>query len=357
MAAKSKLRAGVVGAGNIGQQAHLPAYANLPDTELVAVCDTDEERLNRIADQYGIPKEYRFASHQDMYAQAKLDVVSIGTPTWAHYDQTIHALEAGIHVMCEKPIAMNTEETTAMVRKAKEEKLALSIGYNNRFSLEAQTLKSYITQGLLGRLYYAKCGWLRRRGNPHGWFTKQELSGGGPLIDCGVHALDLGWWLMGSPQPVSVMASTYCEFGNYEVEGIGQYWAMSGNKEGVFDTEDLATALIKFSNGSTIFFDVSWALNAENDFYAEVYGTDAGARWKPLKVWGMMGKNIADIEPVLNKQVNAQEAKVANFIDFLLGRGDLLCPGEETIAISQIVDAIYESGRTGKAVYIDPIDI
>lgn len=357
MAKKGVLRAGVVGAGNIGQGAHLPAYKNLPETELVALCDTDQERLDTIAEQYGIPKEFRFLSHEEMYAKANLDVVSIGTPTWAHHEETISALNNDIHVLCEKPIAMNTKETIDMVKTAKEKGKVLGIGYNNRFTNESQTLKSYIDEGLFGDLYYAKCGWLRRRGNPHGWFTKKDESGGGPLIDCGVHALDLGWWLMGAPQPVSVLASTYCKFGNYDVEGIGQYWAMSGNEDGVFDTEDLATALIKFSDGSTIFFDVSWALNGENRFYAEVYGDKAGAEWSPFKIYGMVGKNIADIHPVLNLRVNAQEAKVANFVRHILGEEDLLCPGSQTIAISQIVDAIYESGSTGKVVEIKPVTI
>ncbi len=353
----SVLRAGVVGVGNIGQKTHIPAYVNLPDTQLVAVCDTDSERLDTIAEKYGIAKEYRFTNHEEMYANANLDVVSICTPTWAHFGQTIAALNSGIHVMCEKPIAMSTEETVSMVKVAREKDLSLGIGYNNRFSIESQTLKSYIDDGVLGELYYAKCGWLRRRGNPHGWFTKKELSGGGPLIDCGVHALDLGWWLMGTPQPVSVLASTYQKFGNYDVEGIGQYWAMSGNKEGVFDTEDLATALIKFSDGSTIFFDVSWALNGENSFYAEVYGDKAGAQWNPLNIYGMIGKNLANIQPVLNQNINAQEAKIANFIGHLFGREQLLCPASESVAMSQIVDAIYESGSTGKAVIIEPLQL
>ncbi|MCK9223069.1 MAG: Gfo/Idh/MocA family oxidoreductase [Limnochordia bacterium] len=353
-----KLRAGVVGVGNIGQSAHLPAYSKNPDTQLVAICDIDEKRLAMIGERYGISKEHQYTDYRKMYATENLDVVSIGTPTYLHYAQTMDALDAKIHVMCEKPMAMNVQETVEMVRKAEAAGLVLSIGFNNRFRLDSSTLKSYIDNGLFGDIYYAKAGWLRRRGNPHGWFTKKELSGGGPLIDCGVHSLDLAHWLMGQPQPVSVLASTYCKFGDYHVEGIGQYWAMSGNEEGVFDTEDLAAAMIKFDNGATMMFDVSWALNGrDTGIYVQVYGDQAGANLSPFEIYGQLGNNLVDMQPMLNLSVNAQEAKVANFVDAIKGEAKLLCAGREAIVIAQIIDAIYESGETGKAVTVEKIEL
>lgn len=353
-----RLRAGVVGVGNIGQSAHIPAFVNIPDTELVAICDTDEERLNSVGERYGISKEHRYTDYREMYANENLDVVSICTPTYLHHEQCIAAFDAKIHVMCEKPLAMNVKESVEIVQKAKETGLMLAIGFNNRFRLEATTLKSYIDDGLLGEVYYSKAGWLRRRGNPHGWFTKKDLSGGGPLIDCGIHSLDLAHWLMGQPQPVSVLAATYRKFGDYKVEGIGQYWALSGNEEGVFDTEDLATALIRFDNGATMMFDVSWALNGpDTGIYVQLFGDKAGANFSPLEVYGQMRHNIADMRPALNLKVNAQEAKVRNFIDAIKGDAKLLCPGEEGIPIAQMIDAIYESGESGKAVTIERIRV
>ncbi|MFW5985536.1 MAG: Gfo/Idh/MocA family protein, partial [Halanaerobiaceae bacterium] len=349
-------QAGVVGVGNIGQGAHLPAYDSIQDTQLVAICDTDEQRLKKIAREYDIATEHTYSDYQEMYAQEDLDVVSICTPTWAHCEQTIAALKENIHVLCEKPPAMKTEEVVKMAETAEARDLVFAIGFNNRFRLEAQTLKKHINNGLLGDIYYAKSGWLRRRGNPHGWFTKKELSGGGPLIDCGVHALDLTWWFMGCPQPETVTASTYCKFGNYDVEGIGQYWAMSGNKEGVFDTEDLASAFIKFANGATMVFDVSWALNGKNTgIYSKVHGDKAGANFSPLEFYGEIDNNIVDFKPQLNKDVNAQKEKVVNFVAKIKGEEKLLCPGRQSVALTQIVDAIYESGETGEMVKIEPL--
>lgn len=353
-----KLRAGVVGVGKIGQSAHIPAFMNIPDTELVAICDIDEKRLHEVGDRFGISQEHRYTDYRQMYANANLDVVSICTPTYVHAEQCIAAFEAKIHVLCEKPLSMNTQEAVEIVRKEKETGMILSIGFNNRFRLDSTTLKSYIDEGLLGDIYYSKAGWLRRRGNPHGWFTKKELSGGGPLIDCGIHSLDLAHWLMGQPRPVSVLAATYCKFGDYKVEGIGQYWAMSGNEEGIFDTEDLAAAIIRFENGATMMFDVSWALNGpDTGIYVQLFGDKAGANLNPFELYGQIGNNIADMRPILNLNVNAQEAKVKNFVDAVKGEAKLLCPGEEGIVIAQIIDAIYESGETGKAVTIDPIEV
>lgn len=351
-----KLKAAVVGAGNIGQSVHLPSYDSIKDTKLKAICDTDEERLQKIAKKYDIDSEHTYEDYQEMYAQENLDVVSICTPTWAHYEQTMDALEADIHVLCEKPTAMNTDQVIELSDKAEEMDKTFAIGFNNRFRLEAQTLKKHINNGMLGDIYYAKSGWLRRRGNPHGWFTKKELSGGGPLIDCGVHALDLTWWFMGCPRPVSVTASTYQKFGNYDVEGVGQYWAMSGNEEGVFDTEDLATAFIKFNNGATMVFDVSWALNNKGTgIYSKVFGEKAGANFSPLEFYGEIDNNIVDFQPKLNKEINAQKKKVDNFIEAIKGEAELLCPGKQSIALTQIVDAIYESGESGEMVKIEPI--
>ncbi|MFW6268846.1 MAG: Gfo/Idh/MocA family protein [Bacillota bacterium] len=351
-----KLKAGIVGVGNIGQGAHLPSYDSMKTTELTAICDIDEERLAKIADEYNIEAEHTYTDYKEMYEKEDLDVVSVCTPTVSHYELTVNALKSDIHVLCEKPTAMNTEEVIEMTEIAEIEEKVFAIGFNNRFRLEAQTLKKHIDNGNLGEIYYAKSGWLRRRGNPHGWFTKKDVSGGGPLIDCGVHALDLTWWFMGCPQPVSVTASTYCKFGNYDVEGIGQYWAMSGNEEGIFDTEDLATAFIKFDNGATMVFDVSWAINGEDTgIYSKVFGDKAGANYSPLKFYGEKDKNIMDFEPKLNKEINAQKEKVVNFINNIRGKEELLCPGKQSIALTQMVDAIYESAETGDIVKIDPV--
>ena len=254
MAAKKKitrkLRCGVVGLG-IGQN-HVHGYRSHPQAELVAIADIDPVRLKEIGDKLEVEK--RYSSLTEMLKNEKLDIVSIATPNKFHAPLTIEALKAGCHVLCEKPMAMSVKEAEEMIRVAKSVGKRIMIDFSYRTSEQSVALKKAVESGILGEIYYARTQWLRRRGAPlgtKGWFRKMELAGGGPLLDLGVHRLDLALWLMDYPKPVWVMGSTY----NHLAQ---QLQAMDGHQ---YDVEDLAVALVKFENGATLELEASWLAN------------------------------------------------------------------------------------------------
>ena len=195
-----KIRVGVIGLG-IGRH-HIRGYQSHPNAEVVAIADLDETRLAEVGDQYGVSK--RYPSGEQMIATEGLDVVSIATPNKYHKSLTIAALEAGCHVLCEKPMAMNAAEARDMLVAATKAGKRLMIDFSYRFSEQSQVLKAQVDAGVLGEVYFARTLWHRRRGLPRfgGWFGQKALSGGGPLIDLGVHRLDLALWLMGYPRPI-----------------------------------------------------------------------------------------------------------------------------------------------------------
>ncbi|MCX8052848.1 MAG: Gfo/Idh/MocA family oxidoreductase, partial [Armatimonadetes bacterium] len=205
------IRVGIVGTG-IGRH-HARGYQKCPDVEIRAFCDIDETRARRCAEEYGARDVY--TDFREMMKDPEIDAVSVCTPNALHAPVTITAFEAGKHVICEKPLATNAADGRAMVEAGKKAGKIFMMAFNNRFRGDTQLLKKCIEAGELGEIYYAKTGWLRRKGIPGmgGWFTTKSMSGGGPLIDLGVHVLDLTLWLMGNPKPTYVLGSSYAKFG------------------------------------------------------------------------------------------------------------------------------------------------
>jgi predicted dehydrogenase len=246
-----RIRVGVVGLG-IGRH-HIRGYQSHPAAEVVAIADLDEARLASIGAEYRV--ENRYTSTEEMLAEAKLDVVSVATPNSFHKPLTIAALEAGCHVLCEKPMAMNAGEGREMLAAAQKADKRLMIDFSYRFSEQSQALKAQVDSGVLGEIYFARTLWHRRRGLPRfgGWFGQKAMSGGGPLIDLGVHRLDLALWLMGYPKPVWVLGSAYNPIAT----------ALAKEQGVDYDVEDLAVALIKFDNGATLELEASWAAHVK----------------------------------------------------------------------------------------------
>ncbi|MEK7765408.1 MAG: Gfo/Idh/MocA family oxidoreductase, partial [bacterium] len=201
------LRVGVIGLG-MGK-GHIRGYRAHPGARVVALADPDAKRLAACGDEFGIPG--RYASGEEMIRKERLDVVSVATPNKFHAPLTIAALRAGAHVLCEKPMAMNAREAAAMLAAAKRARRRIMINFSYRFTAPAQALKREVERGALGHVYFARTMWHRSRGMPGfgGWFGQKALAGGGPLIDLGVHRIDLALWLMGAPQPVWALAGTY----------------------------------------------------------------------------------------------------------------------------------------------------
>ena len=246
----AKLRIGMIGAGNIAN-AHLDAYKKfVPDAEIVAICDINEERLNETADIYGIEK--RYLSVDEMLANETLDAADVCVWNINHAECSIKALDAGLHVLCEKPMAYSVEHAEKMVEAAKRNNKLLMIGFVLRFSNETAVLKDYVDNGYLGDIYYSKAAYVRDHGCPNGWFSDKALSGGGPVIDIGVHVIDQTRYLMGNPKPVSIYAVTYNKLSNRPDLKTNPGWMPKGaTTKDKCDVEDLGVAMIKYDNGAT----------------------------------------------------------------------------------------------------------
>ena len=258
-----KLKIGIIGAGGIVMWSHLPGYANMDNVEIVAICDIKIEKAKAMAEKYNIPQI--FENYKDLLALPELDAVDICTPNYLHSIIAVEALERGLHVFCEKPDAVSVSEVEKMQAAAEKSGKVLMVMRNNRYMPISSFTKKYIADGNMGEIYAARCGWQRRRGIPGkgGWFTTKEQSGGGPLIDLGVHMIDLTMWLMGSPKPVAVTGCTYCKFADTDVSDSTESKFGEKSSSGTFDVEDLAMGFIRFENGACLQIEFSWASNIE----------------------------------------------------------------------------------------------
>lgn len=345
------LKVGIIGAGGIAHYAHIPGWRNLPEeVELVAICDIIPERAVRAAEDNDIPQAY--GSAEEMLAQHKLDIVSVCVHNSAHRECTIMALEAGGNVLCEKPIAMNSAEAEEMIAAAERAGKVLMVGQNHRFAPESQTAKRFIEDGLLGEAYYGEATEMRRRGIP-GWgvFHIKKYSSGGPLIDIGVHGLDLVLWLMGNPEPVAVSGVTYQKFGKRQDVAIT--WGGEWNRE-EFDVEDMAVGLIRLENGASIVLRMSWAANVEDDFHSmRVLGTEGGLKNPPFTLFRELSGKLVDISPKWLPQVEKSHyEEMKHFAAVVRGEEELIVQPWQSLQVQRILDALYESAEKGREVQI-----
>ena len=350
------VRVGVIGLGGIGA-AHLKAYAQIPDAQVVAGAEPALERGREIAKTYEIPDLY--AGYEELLARDDIDAVNICVPNFLHAPIGLAALRAGKHVLCEKPLALNGDEAQTMVDAAKAANRVLQVAFNHRRRGDAQVLKRHIDEGGLGRIYYAKAYWMRRSGIPGlgSWFTSKQRAGGGPLIDLGVHMLDLAMYLLGEPEVRTVSASTYAELGP-RGRGGHQSWVKSAG-DNTFEVEDLATAFIRLQGGVTLLLEASWATHssAGDDFGVVLYGTEGGAEidvknygWEgTLSIFKDVGGRPADIKP----RVTRGEGHIGVIRDFLASirsGEEPLRGGLEGLRRARIIDACYASAEQGREI-------
>jgi predicted dehydrogenase len=342
-----KVRVGIIGIG-IGR-IHLDAYKKNPKVEVLALCDLREEETKKLAEQYRV--KYVFTDYKKMLEMEEIDAVSVCTPNYLHMPMTVAALEAGKHVLCEKPPARNAGEVEKMKEAVERAGKKYMTALVQRFSAEGRYLKKLAEEGFFGEIYSAICLWQRRKGIPGmgGWFTQKEKAGGGPVIDIGVHILDLVLYIMGYPKAVSVSAETYAKFGPYG-EGAGGWGIPEAG--GKFDVEDLANALIRLENGATILAQVSWASHIESDrLGASLQGTKAGAEWGPLRLFTDIAGQPVDIIPHL-PPTDAFAGEINHFIECILEDKEPIPNIEQAIAIQKILDAVYKSAEIHKEVEV-----
>ncbi len=351
-----KIRVGIIGCGNISY-CHLGGYKALPDqVELVACCDIDEIKAQKFAEANGFKAWYK--DYNDMFAKEQLDAVSVCTWNVAHCGATVAALNAGCDVLCEKPMAMNANEAQQMLEAARKNGRLLMIGFVRRFGNDADILKSFIDAGSMGELYFAKATYLRRNGCPGGWFGDKAYSGGGPLIDLGVHVIDLCRYLAGGPKPVSAYGITYKNLGDNRAGG-GKGW-VSANNLGIdfaYSVEDFATALIRFENGFAMNVEASFNLNIKNDMgNIELFGTKAGARIDPqIEFFSDMNGQFVDIRPSGNTALDFNglfNREMEHFVRCVREGIPCRAPAEDGVMLMKILDAIYASAACGHEVPI-----
>lgn len=343
-----KLRIGVIGLG-MGRH-HVTGYQSHPAAQVVAITDLDEVRLKEIGDKNNVPNRYKTA--EEMMANEKLDVVSVATPNKFHAPLAIMALDAGCHVLCEKPMAMNAQEAQQMLDAADKSGKRLMINFSYRFNEQSQALKAQVDTGILGDVYFARTIWHRRRGLPGfgGWFGQKALSGGGPLIDLGVHRLDLALWLMGYPKPVWVMGSTYNPIAT----------ALAQERGALYNVEDLAVGMIKFANGATLEVEASWAANVQEREWMEtrLFGTKGGLVQRNVEqTYKFEAEMYVEREGALfdiklHSTLKPAQNAMYHFIDSIVNDKPHIATGHEGLLVMQILDSIYQSAATGEPVKI-----
>ena len=347
MTTSKKLKVGVIGLG-IGKQ-HLSGYRSNPSVEITALADPDTVRMEGIAAE--VPQARCYATAEAMFEKEKLDLVSICTPNSLHRPLTLLALENGAHVLCEKPMAMNTAEAREMNAAAARANRRIMIHFSTRFHEQSLAMKAQVDTGVLGDIYFGRTLWNRRDNAPRfgGWFGIKALSGGGPLIDLGVHRLDLALWLMGFPKPTWVMAATYDPLLRARAEREGK----------PFDVEDLAVASIRFKNGATLLLETSWVLHQKEDQKMEtsLYGTKGGLTLRNVNEGYSYEGEVYHAQGGF--QFNTRHHSlpsdawlrgIDHYVDAILHDRPHIATGEEGLAVMELLDTIYESARLGAPV-------
>jgi len=344
-----KIRVGIIGTGGIAQWAHIPGYQKVEGVELVAFCDTNPTTLREASQKFGVKKTY--ADYKKMLAAEKLDAVSVCTPNAVHAAPTVAALNAGLHVLVEKPIAMNAKEGRQMVAAAKKAKRILMVAFNSRWGAEVQWLRRCVQSGMLGEIYYGEAVYMRRRGIP-GWgvFVDKEMSGGGPLIDVGVHMLDLALFLMGHPKPRSAFGSAYCMFGKRT--DMFAAWGQWDAKK--FSVEDFGVGLVRFDNGATLLVKASWAANiGEEQHGVMLMGSEAGLSTAPARIFREEQGSLVDVASTGLPKVDTYSEEIVQFVKAVRDGAPSPVPGENGLMATQILDAIYQSAALGVEVAIN----
>lgn len=350
-----KYRVGVVGCGGIAKGAHFSSYLLEKRVEIVGLCDIKLERAE-FARKTLFHSAKTYSDYKEMLKDETIDFIDICTPNYLHSIIAVDALNAGKHVLCEKPDAVSVEEALRMKEAADRNGKKLMVIRNNRYYGTSFEIKKFAEEGGFGQVYAGRCGWVRRRGIPGkgGWFTTKAQSGGGPLIDLGVHMIDLAIWFMGNPKPVSVSGNTFCKFADNDATDSPE--AKFGDKieNGTFDVEDLAMGLIRFDNGAVLQIEFSWASNIRKEYrFVELRGEKAGLEWIDGKAEIFFEENGRQKNKKVKgkKTLIAHKVNISHFVDVLEGAAPIFVP-EQGIDMIKILTAIYESAKTGREVIL-----
>ena len=346
---KHKLRIGLIGAGGIACGVHLPAWKNINEAEVVAVADINEAAARKAGEQFDIPQV--FTDYHELTALG-LDAVDICTPNKFHTPAVLSALEAGSHVLCEKPLAVTTAEVRKMGELADCKGRILMTGQHMRYLSHSQAVKKWVDSCALGEVYHARVRAMRRAWIPTSpGFLDPVLSGGGPCMDIGVHALDNCLWVMGFPKPVRVTGTIRRNFGNtHDIPGAWGEWDRD-----LMQVEDFAAGFVHFDNGATMQFEAAWLGHQEEmeDFSWQLFGKKAGVQWPSLK-WSSVqaGQFVQGTITAPRGGLKGHQEEIAAFVDAIREGKPSPVPWTESIHVIAILEAIYESARTGREIIL-----
>ena len=335
--AKKTLNIALVGVGAAAQINHLPALQKLEDVRLAALCDRDPEKAARVAQKFGVPTAY--SRFEELLADDAIDAVDVTTPNYLHAPMAIAALEAGKHVLCERPLARSGAEAAAMAKAAKKADRLLMCAVQHRFRPDAQLLRKFVDEGDLGEIFLAKGGWLRQKTewDSDEWRAQKRASGGGVVLDLGFQMLDLALWVLGDAKVESVTASVH-----------------RSRKDAV---EDSATAFLRLVSGATLTLELTWGLLMEKDFaYLNLFGSGGAALLNPFRVHKGMHGTLVNVTPTLetsrNQYRQSMEAQIRHFADALRGGKNPMGLSDEIQPVMDLMDAIYRSAEQAKEVKV-----
>lgn len=342
----SPLRVAIIGAGQVADKVHASYYATRSDVQMVAVMDSHPEQARAFAERHGIPSVWQDAL--DMLEAVKPDVVSVCSPNRFHFEHVMAALEAGCHVMCEKPPAMTPHEADRMRMAARKAGKVLAYDFHHRFALDTQLLREAVVKGELGEIYYTTAQALRRCGVP-GWgvFTNKTLQGGGPLIDIGIHMLDAAMYVLGFPAVKKVTAHSFQRLGNRKSSGQFGEWDPTQ-----FTVEDALFGTIEFCNGGILRLDTSFALNIREQSIMNVAfcGEKAGAMLFPAHIYSDEAGALVTLAQREEADDQRHMRSMDAFVRHVQGEPVMIADAEQGLVIQQLVAALYESAETGESV-------
>ena len=344
-----KIRVGLVGAGNIAVNAHLPAYKLCENAEVAAIADINLERAKNAAEKFGVKAYY--GSVEEMLEKADIDAVDICTWNNAHCDVTIAAAKAGKHILCEKPMAVDLAHALKMEEAVKKAGVVFMLAVPNRFGTPNLFVRDLVDKGALGEIYMAKTAYIRRRGTPTGWFTDKKTSGGGPIIDIGVHRIDAAWFLMGNPKPTRVSAAVSYRIGDYKTKGVSR-WQGTPCPDNQFDTEDSGAGVIHFENGAILLFEASWAINGPEHTDTQIFGRKAGVTLEPLTIYGERDGYLSNDAISIPANENRILNEITHFANILLDGEPNRFPIEQAVELQKMLQGIYDSARLGKEIIL-----
>lgn len=351
MPKKSTVNVAVIGAGAIGLD-HIASFQKHPAARVLAVAENNPERGQEAATRFNVPS--MVPDYRQVLARDDIDIVSIALPTYLHATAALDALAAGKHVMIDKPIATSAKDAAKIIALARQKRRKVMVGQNQRFAGASQVIRQQVQSRKLGDVYHARALWQRRSGIPRigSWFTQRKFAGGGCTYDIGVHALDLALHLIDDFAPAAVSGQTFAKFGPRGL-GDGSWGRSEIHPDKPFDVDDFCVALVKMKSGRTVQLEVSWAAAQEQHDIngVQLFGTEGGAFTNPPRVY----RAVKDGYETLHLQgapVFVPENRMVHFVDYVRGEAEPYVRLEESLAVQKILDAIYESSRTGREVRI-----